>query len=258
MIRFLHMQSFLAFLILGNFALAYPIPEHPRNSYVFDEPDLLTVDQELQFNEWAEGLHRQAGFGLAIAILRDIGEEDYRSVAHEIASKWGLGNKESSEAALIFVALKQKRRSIEVGYGAEPYLTDLETHDIQESYLVPAFKQGRYDIGILATAQAIAQKVALAKQTPISPLISIKAPRQQSRMSAEEEAMMQFFQKHPLLFILLVLLVLLIKSRTGGFIHRPGGFGGGFGTGSRGGGRSSFGGGFGSGRFGGGGSGGSW
>ena len=93
------------------------LPKRPQNSYVYDEDRLLSK-QEVQFvNALSEELYRKAGFGLAVALIHDIGFADFRDYALNIAESWGVGGK-SNEGVLIFAAMKQHKRSVEVGYGA--------------------------------------------------------------------------------------------------------------------------------------------
>ena len=215
------------------------LPKRPQNSYVLDEDRLLTK-QEVQFiNALSEELYRKAGFGLAVALIHDIGFADFRDYA--------------------FAAMKQRRRSVEVGYGAEGYLPDVLVERLQQKTIVPAFRVEKYGQGVITLAWEIAQVVAKEKG------ITIEVNTDQ--LPQEEEN-----SPFGLALIIFVILFLLVSKNGGGrgngclwFLlgnalsnssrgHHRGGFGGGFGGFGGGG----FGGGFGGGHFGGGGSGGSW
>lgn len=252
----------LLFLCLVAAGFAYEAPARPVNSYVLDEPDWLTPQQELQLNQLSETLTRMAGFTFAIALVNDIGDSEYRTAALKIAESWGIGQKKTDEAALLFIVKQQRMRSIEVGYGAEGYLTDLECEQIQQQYLVPLMKQGAYDRAIFATIAAITSKVSIEKNIPADSIQSylqsqFQAPQRAHRSNGAADWLMQ----HPFLALILLVLFFVFGGRnrrsSGAFIGGSiGGFGGGFGSGR--GGSGGFGGGFGGGGFGGGGSGGSW
>lgn len=241
------------------FATANKLPSRPTNSYVYDEVHLMSTQEIRLFNTLSEELYRKTGVAMACVLMNDIGHTDYRTFAMQTAEKWGVGGK-SNEGLLIFVSLKQRRRSVEVGYGAEGYLPDALVERIQQKTLVPAFQQQKYGEGIISLAWALAQTTAKAKG------VSLDLKQEQY---VEE-------QKTPpsmILFIMFIFFLLFMSKFGGGrgngclwFLlgnaigsssHRGygsrGGFGGGFG-----GGRGGFGGGFGGGHFGGGGSGGSW
>ena len=233
------------------------LPKRPQNSYVYDEDRLLTK-QEVQFvNELSEQLYKKAGVGLAVALIHDIGYADFRDYALKIAESWGVGGK-SNEGILIFAAMKQRRRSVEVGYGAEGYLPDVLVERLQQKTIVPAFKVEKYGQGVMQLAWEIAQVVAKEKGITLD-VNTDQLPQEDDDSSG-------------LGLIIFVILFLLVAKNGGGrgngclwFLlgnalsnssrgHHRGGFGGGFGGFGGGG----FGGGFGGGSFGGGGSGGSW
>ena len=74
----------------------------------------------------------------------------------------GIGKSGKDNGVLILVALDERQWRIEVGYGLEGDITDIETSLIAQEYLVPAFKQGNYGEGLYDTV------VALGDQIPVS------------------------------------------------------------------------------------------
>ena len=233
------------------------LPKRPQNSYVYDEDRLLSKQEVQFFNELAEQLYKKAGVGLAVALIHDIGYADFRDYALKIAESWGVGGK-TNEGILIFAAMKQRRRSVEVGYGAEGYLPDVLVERLQQKTIVPAFKVEKYGQGVITLAWEIAQVVAKEKGVTLD-VNTDQLPQEDDDSSG-------------LGLIIFVILFLLVAKNGGGrgngclwFLlgnalsnssrgHHRGGFGGGFGGFGGGG----FGGGFGGGSFGGGGSGGGW
>ena len=234
------------------------IPKRPQNSYVYDEDRLLSKQEVQFFNALAEELYKKAKVGLAVALVHDIGFADFRDYAVKIAESWGVGGKKD-EGILIFAAMKQRRRSVEVGYGAEGYLPDVLVERLQQKTIVPAFKVEKYGQGVITLAWEIAQVVAKEK--------GVTLEVNTDQLPQEEED-----SPFGLVLVIFVILFLLVSKNGGGrgngclwFLlgnalsnssrgHHRGGFGGGFGGFGGGG----FGGGFGGGHFGGGGSGGGW
>jgi uncharacterized protein len=158
------MHRFLSLVLLLVTALfATTLPSRPQQSYVYDESRVLSASEIQTFNTIAQELYHKTGFALGAALLDDIGEEDPRDFAVQVAQSWGLGKKESSEAALIFVAFKQGRRSVEVGYGAEGYLPDALVERLQQQTLVRAFRKQEYGTGVITLAYALATTVAEKK-----------------------------------------------------------------------------------------------
>lgn len=241
------------------FAAAKNLPTRPTNSYVYDEVHLMSTQEVRLFNTLSEELYKKTGVAIACALMNDIGSADYRTFAMQTAEHWGVGGK-SNEGVLIFVSLKQRRRSVEVGYGAEGYLPDVLVERLQQKTLVPAFKQQKYGEGIISLAWELAQASAKAK--------GVTLDLQQDQYIDEQQTPPSMILFIMFIFFLLIMskfsggrgngcLWFLLGNAIGSSSHRNygsrGGFGGGFG-----GGRGGFGGGFGGGHFGGGGSGGSW
>ena len=133
----------------------------------------------------------------------------------------------------------------------EGVLTDAASKVVIDRYMVPAFKRGDFDGGVLAGANALLQ---LLGGVTLAPPQSSNDDQDQGRSSRHG---------FPLGFIVLILVwvvfgrflwPLLFLGGLGGMGRRGGGFGGGFGGGGSGGGGFSGGGG----SFGGGGASGSW
>ena len=77
-------------------------------------------------------------------------------------SQTGIGKKGKDNGVLILIAMKERQWRIEVGYGLEGDITDIEANLIAQNYLVPAFQEGNYGEGIYDTV------VALGQQSPPS------------------------------------------------------------------------------------------
>ena len=68
---------------------------------------------------------------------------------------WALGQKGKDNGAILLVSKTDRKMRIEVGYGLEPVLTDLQTSIIQNQVIIPHFKQGDFGGGIEAGVDAI-------------------------------------------------------------------------------------------------------
>jgi uncharacterized protein len=63
----------------------------------------------------------------------------------------GIGKKEKDNGVLILIAMTEHEWRIEVGYGLEGDITDIEASDIAENDLVPNFQAGNYGEGLAET-----------------------------------------------------------------------------------------------------------
>lgn len=176
------LKIFLAILLLeANFSFANSerkIPPRPVErivrqpdgeveylpNYIYDECGVMTAEEIRKYNILSDSLYRRTNVALAVAILMDIGDNDIREYALDIARNWGAGGP-SNEGVFTLIAMKQREFSTEVGIGAEGYLTDARLHNLQNSHLVQAFKREEYGAGILAFSYRIAEVVAKEKGT---------------------------------------------------------------------------------------------
>jgi uncharacterized protein len=160
----------------------------------------------------------------------------------------GIGKAERDNGVLILVAMQDREWRIEIGYGLEGYITDVESKRIAEEYLVPKFQEGLYGEGFADTVYALAQEIPAVNEDERTSTRG-KYVYDGAEAPADEEI--------PWWVIVLIVIFVLIMIRFGGRFGGRGGRGRGWGGGFGGGGGGSGGGG-GGGGSGGGGSGGGW
>lgn len=224
-------------------------PELSRR--VTDEAGLLTAAEQASLEQRVQTLNASGKVQMAIYIPNSLQGYDIETFSIRLAEKWKLGKKGVDHGLLFIVAPKERQMRLEIGYGLEGVLTDIESHQIIERVLVPFFKQGRYADGIAASIQVISNKLEVPFEGEIAPL-------PQERSSGRKSSL-------PLYSIFIFVLFILLTSRSrrmgyrrsplfwgglggGGWSGRSGGFGGG-GFGGFGGGGGGFGGGGASGRW---------
>jgi uncharacterized protein len=183
--------------------------------------------------------------------------EDY---GYQLGRAWQLGRKGVNDGAILLVAPAQHKVRIEVGYGLEPVLTDALTSVILQRKVLPQFKQGHMEQGVVDGAEALIAQLALPEDQAKANVAQAAA---QPAPASDEGRVRTHI---PVLFIIFIVFwvisgLLRAGGRRGGlgglwwlpFMFMGGGRGGGWGGGGGGGGFSG-----GGGSFGGGGSSGSW
>lgn len=227
---------FLYLFILSIFTSS----DLPRlDSWVNDYANIISPKAESKLKAALYDYENQTGnqiFVLTTNTLEPYGTiEDY-SIA--LASKWKAGSKGVDNGVIIVVAPNEKKVRIEVGYGLEGKLPDIIAGRIIRDYILPNFKDGNYDAGIMSGVYNIIKYIGTQK---------LSEPNIKQRQG----------RNNP---IVIIIFLLLFFGRI--FIFPFFGFFGGFGGGRGGFGGSSGGfggfGGGGGGGFGGGGASGSW
>jgi uncharacterized membrane protein YgcG len=77
----------------------------------------------------------------------------------------GIGKEGKDNGVLILIALEEQQWRIEVGYGLEGDITDIETNRIAQEYLVPQLSQGNFGEGLYDTLVALGQQIPVTNQT---------------------------------------------------------------------------------------------
>jgi uncharacterized protein len=245
--KFLRMKHFVrlaaAFLVLliicaaHSWAEEFPKPEGLVNDFA----KVIPPEYKQRLVQVTRELLKKTGVPVVVVTMPDIGDEDYNEYANRLYAAWGIGKKGEDRGILLFVAVKERKMRIEIGYGMEGLIPDGLAGEIRDRYMVPYFKENRFGEGLLNGTLAVAQ--IIAKNAGIR-LTGEAAPRR-----APEKGLGLAAWLVPLIFLAL----LLSMGRRGGlwpllllmFMGRGGGYYGGYGRGRFGGSFGGFGGGFG-------------
>ena len=71
----------------------------------------------------------------------------------------GIGKTQEDNGVLLLVSMEEREWRIEVGYGLEGYITDIESNLIAQQYLVPKFRDAKYGEGLYDTVVALSKKI---------------------------------------------------------------------------------------------------
>jgi len=234
-------------LTQAHAALSYP----PLTGRVVDGAGVLSdaTKQELD-GILAKDEQKFDSRQIVVVTLTSLEGTTIEDFGYQLGRAWGIGQKGKDNGALIIVAPNEHKVRIEVGYGLEGDLTDAKSRIIIDRAMLPEFRNGDYDKGVLAGTKAV---LATLGNTDFS------APDYDKIQSEQDHS--------PPGFITALIIFAIIFFFAGRSFFWPmlfmGGWGGGWGGGGRsnwGGGGSFGGGGFsgGGGSFGGGGASGSW
>ncbi|OHA92039.1 MAG: hypothetical protein A3J09_00885 [Candidatus Zambryskibacteria bacterium RIFCSPLOWO2_02_FULL_51_21] len=175
---------------------------------------------------------KDTGNEIAVVTIPSLGsDQTIETYAEELFRKWGIGKEKEGNGVLLLISRDDREMRIEVGYGLEPVITDIESGHIISDVLVPAFQAGKYDEGVVAATQRIMDDIGRGGSPP-----ERKPP----------------FPWQEIIYIIIILTIIFINIRRkrqgksvilpiffgGGRGGKGGGFGG-FGGGSSGGGGAS-------------------
>lgn len=158
-----HARVFFAFLLLLFTlallpfpcpALAYTSPGKPTG-YVNDFAGVLSASDKQTLESKLEALKNQTSDEVVVATVSSLGDETIESYAVDVFQEWGIGEKGKDNGLLILVAPNDHEARIEVGYGLEGDITDLQSGNIVRNVMIPAFKKDEYAGGINGAVDAV-------------------------------------------------------------------------------------------------------
>jgi len=206
-------------LAIGGFWLAFacasfaekmpPKPAAYFNDYagVVPAPTAASLDEKLRQFE------RDTSNQIVVAVFPKMEtESSIQDFTYRIAESWGVGQKDRKNGAVLFVFVAEHKMFIQVGYGLEGALPDAICKRIIAEEIAPAFKAGRYDVGLTAGVESM-----------------IKATRGEYRGSGKTTGDHRGVPGLPALlfigFIVLVFILQVIQSRRRGTVYGSSGRG---------------------------------
>ncbi len=154
----------LLLLLPLAWALAKDVP--PLAGRVNDTANLIPLDQRQRIEAQLAQFEQQTSNQVSVLTVESLDGEEIADYANKVGRAWGLGQKGKDNGALLLVSKNDRKMRIEVGYGLEPVLTDLQTSIIQNQVIIPYFKKGDFGGGIEAGVTAILSTIQGKEVTP--------------------------------------------------------------------------------------------
>jgi len=151
-------KRFLCILLALICAFALPLAalEPPAmNGPVNDLAGVLSAEDKASLTEYLTATNDQTGVQVAVLTVKSLEGDSIENFSINVAKKWELGQKDKNNGALLVVAIDERALRIEVGYGLEGTLTDMQSGLIIRDVIVPFFKSGDYGTGITEGAKKI-------------------------------------------------------------------------------------------------------
>lgn len=151
-----------AVLVLATLASALAAAELAvpyLTSRVNDTAGLLSPEARQRIEQKLAAVEQRTGAQIAVLTIPSLEDEPVEDYAVRVAQTWKLGQGEEDNGVLLLVSKADRKMRIEVGYGLEPELTDLESGMILDDVIRPRFQRGDFDGGIEAGTEAIANAI---------------------------------------------------------------------------------------------------
>lgn len=146
-------------LFCSFFALAAcsenKIADKPTNSAVYDQAKVLskeTIKKIDKMNEEADNTDKKLKTG--VYIMEDLDGKDLEDTTLEIARKWKIGDKDTNNGVLLFLAINDKKSRLEVSDNLATRLTDVQSKTILDN-MKPKLRNKDYDGAVLDAVKNI-------------------------------------------------------------------------------------------------------
>ncbi len=138
-------------------ALALKVP--PLQARVNDYAGVLSQGTVRQLEHLLQAFEQRESTQIVVLTIPSLEGEVLEEFSIRVAEQWKIGHKGLDNGAILLISRADRKVRIEVGYGLEGRLTDLMAGRIISGIIVPEFKAGRFDQGVVNGVQAMIDTV---------------------------------------------------------------------------------------------------
>jgi uncharacterized protein len=129
-------------------------------SYVNDFENLMSREECQMLDGLIKKHEQETSNQIAVVTVSTIEPyEDFFNYTLDLASCWGMGQKDKNNGVLIAINTQLRIVRIQNGLGIEEILTDEETKVIIDTQMTPEFAKGNFYSGLKAGIEAIFEEI---------------------------------------------------------------------------------------------------
>jgi len=140
-------------LAVTSAAAALEVP--PLQGRVNDYAEMLSKSTVRQLDAVLADLERTDSTQIVVLTVPSLQGDSLEDFSIRVAEAWKIGRQEFDNGAILLIARDDRKIRIEVGYGLEGSLTDLTAGRIIRNVMVPRFRQGEFDQGVIDGVNAV-------------------------------------------------------------------------------------------------------
>ncbi len=123
--------------------------------YVSNADGILTKQTEERLNRQLEELYRKTTAQVAIVAVAGEATTSARDLSMQLFDSWKVGEKGADNGLIILLCVNSRDVFLRTGYGLEGALSDAAVTRIFSEQMVPYFRQGDWDKGMMAAADEV-------------------------------------------------------------------------------------------------------
>lgn len=133
-----------------------PNPRTSAGSWVADPAQHLRVESRAVIDSTISALERETTAEIAVVVIDSLDGLEPADAALLLHRRWGVGKRARDNGILLLWSPALRKVYVAVGYGLEGVLPDARAGRIQDQSILPRFRAGDFDGGLIAGVAALA------------------------------------------------------------------------------------------------------
>lgn len=121
----------------------FKVPE--AKGYVNDYAEILSPETEAILESELKTFKPE----IAILTIKDLSGLSIEEYGIKVAEAWKVGDADKDDGIVLIISTNDRKVRIEVGYGSEGKINDAKAGRILDENIIPNFKNGDWESGIL-------------------------------------------------------------------------------------------------------------
>lgn len=140
-------------IMMASTVRALEVP--PLKGRVNDYAGMLSPATRQSLERNLEALERTETTQIVVLTVTALAGDSLEAFSLRVVEQWQIGQKDFDNGALLLIVQRDRKLRIEVGYGLEGRLTDLVAGRIIRHVMVPQFRAGQFDQGVVDGVDAL-------------------------------------------------------------------------------------------------------
>ncbi len=120
--------------------------------WVNDFEHIFNAEQINKLERLAAGYKKKTGIEIVIVTYdtNATTADRFEELTLDMANTWGVGEKDKNNGVFIGISVGLRKIRIQNGLGIDKRMTDAQTKEIIDKFIIPSFKKGNYYQGTLS------------------------------------------------------------------------------------------------------------
>jgi uncharacterized protein len=134
-----------------------PNPRATGGSWVSDAAGHLSPQSRASIDSTVAALERETSAEIAVVVIDSLDGLEPADAALLLHRRWGVGKRERDNGVVLLWSPALRKVYVAVGYGLEGVIPDARAGRIQDQAILPRFRAGDFDGGMVAAVASLAQ-----------------------------------------------------------------------------------------------------